>query len=41
MGVDELSVADTIGMANPRESFDLFKKLKEELPQYFIDRTFP
>lgn len=30
MGVDELSVADTIGMANPVESYELFKTLKEE-----------
>lgn len=29
-GVDELSVADTIGMAAPTESYSLFSKLKEE-----------
>ncbi|ANX12787.1 hydroxymethylglutaryl-CoA lyase [Fictibacillus arsenicus] len=31
MGVDELSVADTIGMANPIECFDLFTLLKHHL----------
>ncbi|MCR2820310.1 hydroxymethylglutaryl-CoA lyase [Lederbergia panacisoli] len=31
-GVDELSAADTIGMATPIESFLLFSKLKKELP---------
>lgn len=30
-GVDELSVADTIGMASPLESYELFKKLNDEL----------
>ncbi|MCF6137670.1 hydroxymethylglutaryl-CoA lyase [Pseudalkalibacillus berkeleyi] len=30
-GVDELSVADTIGMANPLESYELFKKLNDVL----------
>ena len=31
-GVDELSVADTIGMATPDESFSLFSKLKAAFP---------
>jgi hydroxymethylglutaryl-CoA lyase len=31
MGVDELSVADTIGMANPIECFELFTLLKHHL----------
>ncbi|MDN4607347.1 hydroxymethylglutaryl-CoA lyase [Sporosarcina highlanderae] len=30
MGVDELSIADTIGMANPLESYELFKLLQVE-----------
>lgn len=32
-GVNELSVADTIGMADPVESYELFSYLKEELPK--------
>ncbi|WP_318615293.1 hydroxymethylglutaryl-CoA lyase [Sporosarcina sp. YIM B06819] len=39
-GVDELSVADTIGMANPQESYDLFKTLKEELPNVLLTAHF-
>jgi hydroxymethylglutaryl-CoA lyase len=31
-GVDELSVADTIGMANPKDVYYLFKELQEEIP---------
>jgi hydroxymethylglutaryl-CoA lyase len=31
-GADELSVADTIGMANPKDVFQLFTKLREVLP---------
>jgi hydroxymethylglutaryl-CoA lyase len=31
MGVDELSIADTIGMANPSECFELFSLLKHHL----------
>jgi hydroxymethylglutaryl-CoA lyase len=31
MGVDELSVADTIGMANPKECYELFTLLKHHL----------
>lgn len=32
-GVDELSVADTVGKADPVESYELFSYLKKELPQ--------
>lgn len=31
-GVDELSVADTIGKANPKEVRELFTKLREQVP---------
>lgn len=40
MGADELSVADTIGMANPKECFYLFKKLKAELPNTLLTAHF-
>lgn len=40
MGADELSVADTIGMSNPQESYYLFKKLKEELPETLLTAHF-
>ena len=40
MGADELSVADTIGMANPHESYELFKTLKEELPSVLLTAHF-
>ncbi|WLD91913.1 hydroxymethylglutaryl-CoA lyase [Alkalihalobacillus sp. AL-G] len=30
-GVDELSVADTVGMANPHESYELFERLHNKL----------
>ncbi|MCM3742952.1 hydroxymethylglutaryl-CoA lyase [Sporosarcina luteola] len=40
MGVDELSVADTIGMANPVESYDLFNLLKEQFPQVLLTAHF-
>lgn len=40
MGVDELSVADTIGMANPVESYELFSKLKEEFPAVYMTAHF-
>lgn len=40
MGVDELSVADTIGMASPEESYSLFKRLKEELPNILLTAHF-
>lgn len=31
-GADELSVADTIGMANPKDVYELFEKLQEQIP---------
>jgi len=40
MGVDELSVADTIGMANPMESYELFKSLKERFPDVLLTAHF-
>lgn len=40
MGADELSVADTIGMANPRESYELFTRLKDELPNSMLTAHF-
>lgn len=40
MGVDELSVADTIGMANPKESFELFSLLKKTLPDVLMTAHF-
>ncbi len=40
MGADELSVADTIGKANPRESYELFKTLKEEFPDVLLTAHF-
>lgn len=39
-GVDELSVADTIGMATPAESYNLFKQLKERFPDTLITAHF-
>lgn len=39
-GVDELSVADTIGMATPLESYELFKNLKEEFPNVLMTAHF-
>lgn len=39
-GVDELSVADTIGMANPLESFELFSALKKALPNIMLTAHF-
>jgi hydroxymethylglutaryl-CoA lyase len=36
MGADELSVADTVGMANPKEAFELFSLLKETLPDVLL-----
>ncbi len=39
-GVDELSVADTIGMANPVESYQLFSKLAELLPNILMTAHF-
>lgn len=40
LGVDELSVADTIGKANPVESYQLFSLLKQELPNTLITAHF-
>lgn len=39
-GVDELSVADTIGKANPKEVFSLFSRLKKELPNTILTAHF-
>lgn len=39
-GVDELSVADTIGKATPKESFALFSLLKKQLPAVLITAHF-
>ncbi|WP_404403636.1 hydroxymethylglutaryl-CoA lyase [Jeotgalibacillus malaysiensis] len=39
-GVNELSVADTIGKATPQESFSLFSLLKRELPGVLIAAHF-
>ncbi|MDZ5712076.1 hydroxymethylglutaryl-CoA lyase [Jeotgalibacillus haloalkalitolerans] len=39
-GVDELSVADTIGRATPAESFSLFSLLKRELPDILMAAHF-
>ncbi|MHA6261186.1 hydroxymethylglutaryl-CoA lyase [Sporosarcina sp. CAU 1771] len=40
MGVDELSVADTIGMANPIECYNLFNALLVELPDVLLTAHF-
>ncbi|RHW41174.1 hydroxymethylglutaryl-CoA lyase [Neobacillus notoginsengisoli] len=39
-GVDELSVADTIGMAVPTEAYSLFAKLKACLPEILLTAHF-
>lgn len=39
-GVDELSVADTIGMASPAESYSLFQKLTEAFPEVLMTAHF-
>ncbi|MBT2693338.1 hydroxymethylglutaryl-CoA lyase [Bacillus sp. ISL-55] len=39
-GVDELSVADTIGMAAPHESYSLFSKLKDAYPVVLLTAHF-
>jgi hydroxymethylglutaryl-CoA lyase len=39
-GVDELSVADTIGMAAPNEAYSLFSKLKELFPEVLLTAHF-
>jgi len=40
MGVDELSVADTDGMANPLASFTLFQELKKQFPNILLTAHF-
>src|SRR5690606_35805920 len=39
-GADELSVADTIGMAAPHESYSLFSLLKKEFPNTLLTAHF-
>lgn len=39
-GVNELSVADTIGMANPKDVFLLFSKLKQNFPHTLLAAHF-
>ncbi|UQD52635.1 hydroxymethylglutaryl-CoA lyase [Bacillus methanolicus] len=39
-GADELSVADTIGMAAPHESYSLFSKLKKTFPETLLTAHF-
>jgi len=39
-GVDELSVADTIGMAAPNEAYSLFSKLKKEFTETLLTAHF-
>lgn len=39
-GVDELSVADTIGMATPTEAFSLFSQLKAAFPAILLTAHF-
>ncbi|MFT9598273.1 hydroxymethylglutaryl-CoA lyase [Mesobacillus sp.] len=39
-GVDELSVADTIGMAAPHESYSLFSKLRDAYPDVLLTAHF-
>lgn len=40
LGVDELSVADTVGRANPSEAYHLFALLKQELPDTLLTAHF-
>jgi hydroxymethylglutaryl-CoA lyase len=40
IGVDELSVADTIGMATPDEAYSLFSKLKAAFPNTLLTAHF-
>lgn len=40
LGVDELSVADTVGRANPSEAYHLFSLLKQELPDTLLTAHF-
>ncbi|AZB43430.1 hydroxymethylglutaryl-CoA lyase [Bacillus sp. FJAT-42376] len=39
-GVDDLSVADTIGMAHPQEVYSLFSRLKEQFPEILLTAHF-
>jgi len=39
-GVDELSVADTIGMAVPTEAYSLFSRLRQQLPEILLTAHF-
>ncbi|MGG4492080.1 hydroxymethylglutaryl-CoA lyase [Metabacillus idriensis] len=39
-GVDDLSVADTIGMANPLEVYELFSRLKAQFPDMLLTAHF-
>ena len=39
-GVDELSVADTIGMAAPNEAYSLFSQLKDAFPETMLTAHF-
>lgn len=39
-GVEELSVADTIGMAAPTEAYSLFSQLKKEFPKTLLTAHF-
>ncbi|MDQ0858514.1 hydroxymethylglutaryl-CoA lyase [Bacillus sp. V2I10] len=39
-GVDDLSVADTIGMANPLEVYELFSSLKAQFPDMLLTAHF-
>ncbi|VDG97854.1 Hydroxymethylglutaryl-CoA lyase yngG [Lysinibacillus sphaericus] len=40
LGVDELSVADTIGTANPVESYELFTRLRQSFPSVLLTAHF-
>lgn len=40
LGVDELSIADTIGMANPVESYELFTRLRQSFPSVLLTAHF-
>ncbi|MGG0642686.1 hydroxymethylglutaryl-CoA lyase [Sporosarcina gallistercoris] len=40
LGVDELSVADTVGMANPVQSFELFTRLRQSFPTVLLTAHF-
>ncbi|KIL44274.1 hydroxymethylglutaryl-CoA lyase [Jeotgalibacillus soli] len=39
-GIDELSIADTIGMATPKETYELFTMLKEQLSNGLLTAHF-